>query len=715
MNIKQENLKRMLKAKHIAFIGTYSIVKAGIKNCKNLGFTGEIYVVHQSRSEIEGIRCVKNISDLPVVPDAAFLAVRGERTIPILKELNALGTFGCVCYAAGFSEIGDVDLQHELIKAAGDMALIGPNCYGMVNFLDRIPLWPDRHGGENIDQGVAIISQSGNMSMNFTMTERSLPIAYAISIGNQAVLDIADYMEVLSEDPRVTAIGLHIEGLDNIESFMQAAKKAIEKDIPIVAFKTGTSELGSQLTMSHTSSLAGADDLYGAMFKRFNITRVDSLPAFLETLKLFSVAGSLTGRRLGVLTCSGGESTVIADLAAENNFILPKLTEFQEQELASLLTTFEHISNPLDYNTSVWGNETALEKCFTAFKQGPFDVSVLVLDLLEMNTGNIQPWQASFHAFIKVRKQLSLPAIAISVLPEGIPEYYRKQLIANGITPLQGVKEAFQALHAVITYNERKQQRHFGEHDTLTKLLSPNSPVEQDLAIIIDEWEGKQLLHTCGVQIPNGKLITSIDDKTSITEEMQAPFVVKRVSAQIAHKTDIGAVILNLQTEREVKEALQQMSKNVAFIHEYEEKYLVEEMIPNAVAELNIGLKRDEQFGLALIMSMGGEFVNLLNDSVPILLPTSRTEILDALHSLKGIKLLQGYRGRPQGDVEAVVHIAEAVATFAEANQHRLLEMDINPILVLPKGSGAVAVDAFIRTTSQIKMDNVHKQQEILY
>src|SRR5699024_4500154 len=149
--------------------------------------------------------------------------------------------------------------------------------------------------------------------------------------------------------------------------------------------------------------------------------------------------------------------------------------------------------------------------------------------------------------------------------------------------------------------------------------------------------------------------------------------------------------------------------------HEYEEKYLVEEMIPNAVAELNIGLKRDEQFGLALIMSMGGEFVNLLNDSVPILLPTSRTEILDALHSLKGIKLLQGYRGRPQGDVEAVVHIAEAVATFAEANQHRLLEMDINPILVLPKGSGAVAVDAFIRTTSQIKMDNVHKQQEILY
>ncbi|VEF49530.1 CoA-binding domain-containing protein [Bacillus freudenreichii] len=701
----------MLKPRHVVFIGNQNIVRQGIINCKKMGYKGEIYVVHQTLDEIEGIRCCKSINALPAAPDAAFIAVRGDRAVQVIRELAMLGTSGCVCYAAGFSEIGNKELEKDLVEAAGNMALVGPNCYGVINYLDEVPLWPDRHGSSVSDKGVAIISQSGNTSLNITMNDRSLPLAYVLSIGNQSVLDVADYMEVMCEDPRVTAIGLHIEGLADIEAFIRTSKIALEKGVPVVAFKTGVSEIGSQLTMSHTSSLAGADDLYQALFKRLNICRVDSLPAFLETLKLFSVTGPLSGRNLGVLTCSGGESTITADLAAEKGFSFPGLNAGQRKELESQLTEFEHVSNPLDYNTSIWGKETELAKCFITFMQGPFDVTLLILDLLEMDNGNIQPWEASINAFIEARKKMKLPAAVISVLPEGIPAAIREKLIAAGITPLQGITEAFNAISAVTGYSERKGLYSFMEKDAPVKLLLCGN--RQIQAITLDEWHGKQEILSYGMRIPRGKLV-SLNDEDLIGKDLEGPFVVKAVSTEIAHKTDIGAVILNLKNEKEIREALVQMHKNLAHQLGHDMKFLIEEMVPGAVAELNIGIKRDDQFGLALVISMGGEFVNLVHDSVPVLLPCSREEIVEALHSLKGIKLLKGYRGRPKGDIEAVVKAAESVAAYAAANWNRLLEMDINPLLVLPEGQGAVAVDAFIRKAHPIKAEDMNIPEDKL-
>lgn len=696
----------MLSPNSIAFIGKYSIIRQGIKNCKQMGFKGEIYAVHQTRTEIEGIPCYKSISELPSTPDAAYLAIRGERTVQALKDLNILGVSGCVCYAAGFSETGNTKLQNELIEAAGEMAVVGPNCYGVINFLDQVPLWPDRHGGEALDRGVAIISQSGNMSLNLTMTDRSLPVAYVISVGNQAVLDIANYIEVMCEDPRVTAIGVHIEGLDHIEAFIRAAKKALEKGIPIVAFKTGVSEIGSKLTLSHTSSLAGADDLYDALFERLNICRVNSLAAFLEALKLFSIGSKLKGKKLGVLTCSGGESTVVADLVAEYGFTLPDLEAKQKKFISALLTTFEHITNPLDYNTSVWGKEAELTECFTEFMKGPFDVTLLVLDMLEMEKGNVQPWIASCNAIIKARKKTLVPTIVTSILPEGIPASFRKKLITNGITPLQGITEAFEALRVVTAY--WKKAHHYRSFEKIpSQLLLPSVPLNENSTMSLNEWKGKQEIALYGIKIPHGKLVTPTDDQPLITEKMQPPFVVKRVSSAIVHKTDVGAVQLRLQNEQEVREAINDMNNHLIHISELENKYLVEEMVTNAVAELNIGIKRDEQFGLALVISMGGELVNLLNDSIPLLLPTTREEVKEALFSLEGIKLLTGYRGRPKGDIDAVIDVAMSIATYAEINRNTILEMDINPLLVMPKGEGAIAVDAYIRVANELEQQGL--------
>src|SRR5699024_6604618 len=417
---------------------------------------------------------------------------------------------------------------------------------------------------------------------------------------------------------------------------------------------------------------------------------------FLETLKLFSVTGTIKGKNLGILTVSGGESAIAADGAAEKGFQLPELEQEQVVKLQKLLTKFEHISNPLDYNTSIWGEETKLYQCFTAFVQGPFDMNVLVLDYLYLEDTYIRDWTLAVQAFAKAASEQGVNAAVISVLPEGMPALLRELLITYGITPLQGMSEAFIALEAVTSYTTKKEAI-----DVIsTDLMLPDRVVDREHLMVLDEWRGKQELHSHGLTIPFGEII-SFNEEYLIQTEMSGPFVIKGVSHKVAHKTDIGAVKLNLHTEKEIRQTMLQMYDELVEQLDGKMQFLLEKMVLNTVAELNLGIKRDRQFGLILIISMGGELVNLVHDSVPIILPTNRQEVTEALYSLKGIALLQGFRGRLKGDADAVIEAALSVAEYAEANKNTLMEMDINPLLVLPEGQGAVAVDAFIRKTAE--------------
>ncbi|MGO4889423.1 acetate--CoA ligase family protein [Anaerobacillus sp. MEB173] len=694
-NNKIENISRLFSPQSIVFIGNKGIVSQAIRNNHLIGFSGDIFVVHPTESQIEGYTCYPSIQDLPNVPDVAFVSVRGEKTIEIVQQLNTLGTAGCVCYAAGFAEIGAHDLQEKLVDAAGNMALIGPNCYGMINYLDRVILWPDRFGGKPAEKGIAVISQSGNISLNFTLSDRSVPLAYVISVGNQAVLKMEDYVDALLEDSRITAIGLHIEGLDDIEKFSKVAKKALKKQIPIVALKTGTSSIGSELTLSHTSSLAGSDELYQTLFTRLNICRTDSMSTFLETLKLFSVTGKINGRNLGVLTCSGGDSTLAADLADKKKFVLPKLSHEQIHALRQQMPEFAHVSNPLDYNTSIWGNEQELERCFSTMVEGNFDVTILILDYLQPTLGDLQGWKASITSLINTKRNYDKPIILLSVLSEGIPGEVREILIENKITPLQGLSDSFAALDNVINYYQSLQQ--IGNIEEIHERLLQakfNHPIRNDK--IVDEWESKQILSQFGLLLPKGQLLSSADE-LEITKEVTGPFVVKAVSSEIPHKTEAGAVILNLQDKESVINAIEEINARTRHVSSANKKFLVEEMVSETVAELVIGLKRDEQFGLALVIGTGGIFVNFLNDSSTLLLPTNENEIRNALSSLKGFQLLNGFRGRPKGDINYVIEIIKGIARFAEEYADRILELDVNPLLVLPEGKGAVACDALIR------------------
>ena len=673
-------LTRLLSPKSIAFIGGQECDVA-IARTQALGFRGKIWAVHPKRDHLGGVPCIRSVAEIDGEPDAAFVAVRREPTIEIVKALRAKGCGGAVIYASGFAETGDTHLQDKLVAAAQGMPLIGPNCYGFVNALARVALWPDEHGLEPIASGVAIITQSGNIGCNFTMTRRALPVAAMFAIGNQADVDMARMLAALAEDERITAIGLHIEGLKDVAAFARAAGRARELRKPMIALKTGRSEQGAKVTMSHTSSLAGADALYDALFDRYGIARVSSVTAFVETLKFLHYGGPLNDSRLVSMSCSGGEAALIADLALTRQVNFPEFDRCTRTKIAATLNEYVAIDNPLDYQTFIWNDEAKLTATFSAALGGGFDVAMLILDIPTHPKANPATWLVTAKAMVNAARATKARAAIVASLPECIPLDLAAELAATGVVPMLGLDDALTAFEAAA-----KIGGNWARPDQPPTIGAPEwrGAGERPMS----EFEAKQLLKSHGISVPDGA-VCEPGQAVNSAGTIGYPVTLKVSSAGIAHKTEAGGVALNLKTADEVEAAAQRLSKLA-------DEVLVERMVTGAVAELIIGLKSDPQFGLALVIGAGGILTELLKDSATLMLPTSRAEIERALKSLRVWKLVDGFRGK-SGDVAGVLKAIESVARFAETHRGLIEELDINPLLVLPCGQGVVAVDALIR------------------
>ena len=330
--VTMHRLERLLRPKSIAIVGGGAFGTNVVKQSLKMGFAGAVWPVHPTKAEVEGVPAYKSIAELPGAPDATFIGVNRNLTIEIIAQLRERGAGGAICFAAGFTETGDYDpdgvrLQRELIEAAGDMAVIGPNCYGLINYADGALLWPDQHGGTRLapgTRGVGIITQSSNIACNITMQMRGLPVAFLMTAGNQAQTGLSEMALGLIEDDRVTSLGLHIEGFDSVAGFEKLAARARELKKPVVAMKVGRSEQARAATISHTASLAGSDAASDAFLKRLGIARVHTIPSFLETLKLLHVMGPLPGAKLSSMSCSGGEASVMADSAEGRRVQFPE-------------------------------------------------------------------------------------------------------------------------------------------------------------------------------------------------------------------------------------------------------------------------------------------------------------------------------------------------------------------------------------------------------
>ena len=677
----RDALHRLLNPSSIVFVGGGECAIA-ITRCREFGFPGTIHAVNPRRPDLGGIATVASVDEIEGPIDAAFVAVKREPTIEVVRALRAKGCGGAVIYASGFAETGAADLQNELLAAADGMPLIGPNCYGYVNGLARAALWPDEHGIDACERGVAIVTQSGNIACNLTMTRRGLPLALVCAIGNQADVDMARMVEALADDPRITAIGLHIEGLPDVAAFDRAARVARAARKPLVVLKTGRSEQGARVTMSHTSSLSGSDALYSAFFKRHGIARVDTVSAFVETLKFLHFGGPIAGGRLVSMSCSGGEAALAADLVLGRGLSFPPFDPVTRENVAATLNEFVSIDTQLAYHTFIWNQPEKLLATFSAVLGGNFDTAMLILDTPTAPHMKPDAWVATARALVKASHGTGARAAVVSSLPEGMPLALAAELGAAGVAPMIGMDDALTAFEAAARIGAC-----WAEAEEPPALRIP--AVRGGALKTVGEAAAKRVLAAHGLTVPEG-VECAPEEAVAAAARIGSPVTLKVSSDAIAHKTEAGGVVLDLADAEAIAEAAARLSALAP-------RLLVERMHKGAVAELIIGLTGDPQFGNALVIGAGGVLTELLADSATLLLPATRTEIETALSSLRVWRLITGFRGR-KGDADAVVRAIESIAAFAMANEGLVEELDVNPLLVFP--DGAVAVDALIRMRS---------------
>jgi len=658
-------LDRLLRPRSIAVLGA-GWARNVIEQCRKMGFQGDIWPVHPTRETIGGLRAYPSLADLPGVPDATFVGVNRHATLEVVAELAAMGAGGAISFASGWAEAGEPELQRRLVVAAGDMPILGPNCYGVINYLDGALLWPDQHGGVRLNRGVALLSQSSNIVINLSMQKRALPVAYVACLGNAAVVGLAELAGALLADDRVTALGIYVEGIDDAAAFADLAQRARAAGKGIVCIKSGKTALSRTAAASHTAALAGGGVASSAFLRQIGVAEVATPAELIEALKILHLHGPGLGARLCSLSCSGGEAGLVADLAAPYGLDFPPPSAATRTRLGEILGPIPTISNPLDYHTFIWGDGPRTTDVFTTMLAG-YDAGLFIIDPPRRDRCDPSGYRPALDSIVAAAQATGVPAFAVASLPENFDEAEAAVLMDQGVVVLMGLETALAAVAAA-----QAPEGAVG--------WWPLPPVALREAALLSEAEAKALLAKAGVAVPNGVQGGTLAEVQAAAAGLHAPLVLKGLG--FAHKAEAGAVRLGLATLAGQAEMAGATG------------YLAEEMVTGAVAEVLLGLRRDPVYGATLTIGSGGVAAELLADTVTLILPVTEAEILAGLRRLRLWPLLDGYRGRARADVAAVAEIAARLGALMAADPG-LEEIEINPILVRERG--AVAVDALIR------------------
>jgi acetyl-CoA synthetase len=686
------DIRRLIAPRSIALIGAGAWTDAVAAGNAAIGYTGTIWRVHPTRASTDETTYYRSVAELPGSPDATFIAVPNHEAPAIARALAARDAGGFVCFSSGFGETGQetgLRLTRELVNSAGSVPFFGPNCYGFVNFFDRAAMLPDQVVGASVERGVALICQSGTISLTLMFNERSLPIGYVVSVGNQTCLAVEDLIEIMCEDPRVSAFGLYLEGIKDPARFARAVELARRAGKPIAVIKSGRTAAAARTARSHTGALAGADAVFDAYCRQAGVARCDTLGTLCETLKLFHAGGPLSGNRVLVMGASGGDMAMTADVSRDLDLEFATIPPAPAAALAEMLTERVSVANPLDIHTYLWFDPPALKRVFSTVMHAGYDAVGFMLDSPPEKLADTASFDAVIDVFIAASRDAPARAALIASLPETLSKRIRARCLEGGVIPLQGQREALEALALAGAVG-----RAWRENPAVQLRLLP-ADVALGAAVSLSELEAKQQLAQFGLKVPHGKTV-AVKEAASAAAQLGFPVAMKAAGAQLEHKSDVGGVALNLRNLDEAEAAAARLATLSPTL-------LVEEMCTDGVAEVLIGVIHDAQFGQVLVLGAGGVLTELMADSVSLLPPWTRESIAAALKRLGSYKLLIGYRGKPAGDIEALIDAALCVAGYAEANASRLSELDVNPVIVRPAGRGALAVDALIRlkTTSK--------------
>ncbi|MFF7748618.1 acetate--CoA ligase family protein [Streptomyces sp. NPDC007971] len=646
-----------------------------------------VHPVHPARPSVFGIPCAATVADLPEQVDLAVLLVADP--LPVIEELAETKVKFAVAFASGFAETGaeGAEAQERLARAVrrSGLRLLGPNTN--LNAFERFR--------DDLDgPAIALITQSGHQGRPvFSLQELGIRLSHWAPTGNEADLETADFVSYFAEQPEVGAIAAYLEGLKDGRAFLLAADRAARRGVPVVAVKVGRTEAGARTAATHTGKLTGADDVVDAAMRQYGVVRVDGLDELQDTAALLARARAPRAEGVVVCSISGGTGAHVADLAAGAGLRLPTLSPDKQAELHQWIPEYLSVANPVDNGGHPVGDWRG-RRIIDAILADP-QVGVLICPV----TGPFPPLSDRLvRDLVEAAEETDKLVCVVWGSPVGTEPAYREVLLGSSrVATFRTVGNCLTAVRAWLDHH-RFVSDYRSPFDEAPRTLSPSFRKAEALmrpGQQLSEHAAKQLLRAYGIRVPREQLVTSAAAAVRAAAQVGYPVVMKASGAQIAHKTELGLVKIGLTSASQVRDAYRELTDIARYEGVSLDGVLVCQMVEQGV-EMVVGVTHDELFGPTVTAGLGGVLVEVLRDAAVRVPPFGEEQARDMFAELRGRALLDGVRGRPPADLDALVEVVLRVQRMALELGDQLAELDINPLMVLPRGQGAVALDALV-------------------
>lgn len=695
------SINKLIKPESIAVVGVTE--KPGFGRNAGLGAlkssnTERIYFVNPKRDHFQNHKCFHSLSELPEVVDCVVVCTASKVVPMVLTEAGELGVKAGIVYASGFSEEGSDEgrmLEDQIMAIAQryDMKILGPNCMGAINNVDKINMWAGHtHWDlEDVRHGIAIIAQSGFVAAEILNTD-FFSISYGFSTGNGNILSLEEVFEFVVEDQFVKVVAMYLEGIKDPDRFIAVLERAAQLSKPVVILKSGKSVKGAISAASHTGSLAGSDKAYKSVFKKYGVVIADNLE---ELMCLSQSLNVLDGKfadkdTFAMISFSGGESTLAADLAEHHMIEFSDLSHESKTEIEKHIPEFASAKNPLDATTAL-------------FRDGDKMIGILKALQEDINIGsiivgtNVKKHEDETTALLcqsiaKAKKEgVKKPIFAVPSL-EGYRYHGSRKILEDAGVPLMSsINTSFSCLNKISNYVNY-------DHREVTFVAGSVKPGKvSDEFINLSEYDSREELSRYGIPFPKQMKVHTDEDLAQATGVLAFPLVMKINSSEILHKSDVGGVQINIGSHDEAEKAQASIYRNVVekAKGKRHDGILVQEMAKEGI-EMIVGISSDVQFGPMLLVGMGGVFVEVFEDVAMRPVPISKKEALEMLKSLKAYQLLAGYRGSRPADLDSLSELMVRVSEYANENRNDIKELDLNPVFVYSEGEGVCAVDSLI-------------------
>ena len=701
-------LSKLLAPRSVAIIGvSKDQSRIGGRLLKYLvkhGYKGELALVNPNYADLNGIKCYPTVSDIPNPIDCALVAVPFNHVLPVLEECASNHVGAAVVYSSGFAEMGDSGrmAQQRLKELARskNIRICGPNCIGIVNFIDSIALSFSQF--LEIDSfkpgNIGFISQSGALggSMVNRAQDLGIGLSFFISSGNEADLDISDYIKhLVLADANTTVIAGVIEGFKDGTKFIEAAELALAHRKPLIILKIGETDIGKKAASSHTGSMTGADSVVEAVLNQKGVIRVRNYDDLFQTASLFSKKRIPGGGRVGILSTSGGAGIIMADHYTKLCLTVPEPSQRTIETASKELSAFGQVANPFDLTGQIFSDPELFKRCLNYF------IADENFDIIQVNMSMVAGQASVGRAkqLLEVVTESDKPVVAWwaagSLSDPGV-----KALTGSVVTSFRSPDRCAAAVKSLVKYHQllRKkadpitintQEFPFAKRDAAKLFNSSNT--------CLSEHESKHLLSLYGIPVTKEILVDSKDEAIKVAAQIGFPVVLKVDSPDILHKTEANIISLNINSREEVGASYEKIMINA---HRYNPEaringVVVQEMVFGGT-EIIAGMSQDPQFGPVLAFGLGGIFVEVLKDISLRVTPLSKSDAEEMVKETKGYAILNGSRSRARGDIEALVDVLQKLSRLADDFREEISEIDINPIVVLEKGMGVKALDALV-------------------